>query len=46
LGGGRLSEDNNFYQKNNSHFVRVNLFLHFRGKNLMTDIDNIVANKK
>jgi hypothetical protein len=41
-----LGEDNNFDQKNNSPFERVKLFLPARGKNLMTDTDGIIANKK
>jgi hypothetical protein len=45
-GGDRLGEDNNFDQKNNSSFGRVKLFLPVRGKNLMTDTDDIIANKK
>jgi hypothetical protein len=46
LGGGRLGKGNNFDQKKNSPFERVKLFLHVRGKNLMTDTDDIIANKK
>jgi hypothetical protein len=45
-GGGRLEEGNNFEQKNNSPFGRVKLFLPMRGKNLMADTDDIIANKK
>jgi hypothetical protein len=44
--GGRLSEGNNFDQKYNCPFGRVKLFLPARGKNLMTDTDDIIANKK
>jgi hypothetical protein len=33
-------------KKNNSPFGRVKLFLPVRGKNLMTDTDDIIANKK
>jgi hypothetical protein len=42
-GVGRLSENCNFYQKNNSPFGRVILFLPMRGKNRVTDTDNIIA---
>jgi hypothetical protein len=45
-GGGRLSDGNNFDQKNNNPFGRVKLFLPVRGKNLMIDTDDIIANKK
>jgi len=53
MGDGRLGEGNYFDQKNNSvfgrlsyylPFGRVKLFLPMRGKNLVTDTDNIVAN--
>jgi hypothetical protein len=46
VGGGRLGEGNNFNQKNISLFGRVKLFLPVGGKNLMTDVDDIIANKK
>jgi hypothetical protein len=42
-GGGRWGEGNNFDQK---PFGRELLFLPVRGKNLMTDTDDIIANKK
>jgi len=51
--GGRLGEGHNFYQKNNSPFRRlsfvpfgrVKLFLPVRGKNRVTDTDDIIANR-
>ncbi|CAH1709684.1 unnamed protein product [Aphis gossypii] len=50
MGGGRLGEGNNFYQKNNSPFRRlsfvpfgrVKLFLPVRGKNRMIDTQMIL----
>jgi hypothetical protein len=53
-GGDRLGEGNNFDQKNNCLFWRlfcvpfgqIKLFLPIRYKNLMTDTDDIIANKK
>jgi hypothetical protein len=45
MGGGLLGEGN-FDQKNNSLFGQVKLFLPVLDKNLMTDRDDIIANKK
>jgi len=45
MSGGCLDEGNNFYQKNNSPFGRVKLFLPVRGKNRVTDTDDSIANR-